>query len=151
MQASICHSATQKHVIFKILVVEYDVLYPRRYRLLIWSILNPKSRRDYKLPTELNVVAHPKVVGISCCRFLKNINQRCLVQQNARRDVILQSRQAALQNQAHKFYTMYSSAKNTCKYHQPLTLNCSTSLHCRLKVTLITQVMSKVGNLESQC
>ena len=38
-----------KHVIF---VAEYDVPYPRRYKLLIWNILNPESRKFHKLLTE---------------------------------------------------------------------------------------------------
>ena len=104
-----------QHVTFKILVVEYDVPYFQQYKLPILDTLNPQSHRYLVLPIEHNVIAHPKVVGNSCCRFRKNINQRCLVQHNARRDCSSSVLLGKPQNQAHKSYTMHSSAMNTCK------------------------------------
>ena len=56
---------------FKILVVELDVFFPQRCKLLLLNVLTTTSHTYHKLPTEQIVVTHSKVVGISQKHQLK--------------------------------------------------------------------------------
>ena len=56
---------------FWYLLVEHDVLFPQRYKLLFLNVLTTKSHTYHKLPTEKIVDAHSKVVGNSQKHQLK--------------------------------------------------------------------------------
>ena len=69
MQAQKLQYFHKRH--FKILVVEHDVLFPQRYKLLFLNVSTTKSHTYHKLPTEKIVDAHSKVVGNSQKHQLK--------------------------------------------------------------------------------